>query len=483
MSPPKQPRLRASKPKTRTGCKTCRARRVKCDEGKPCCARCLRYGADCEGYEVGVQKAASTRSSLKELLPQTSHREAFLVPSVGKSPFTAVFHDNREYSYFLYFQEEAAPNISGSFDRDLWTHVIIQASWKEPSLSGLVASLGALYKAGSSTMTLSQEETDPHQQYAFQNYGRALRELQARISANPYRDTTRIALIASLLIYCFENIYGEIDSALGHLEGAFRLMQKQLKNASRRYKHSHNVSPTSALDDDLVGAFFRLDSGVLSRDHICEAEHIGSRLGIKYLEDRCDVPERFVTISEARNYLEHIQFPNIPTLSRDLLSQLNTSPLSNIDENTRNMYQIMSFHLRRWNVAFTPLYEETFTQNSKESFAAAATLRVRARSTELASKRVCARDLSPPDLFISESREIVNLSKLVAADPSFRKSFVWDCGIVPGLSIVVAACLDMSIRKEALEVLKQIVPRREGAWDSLTAVKFGERFLQMDGGD
>ena len=430
-----------------------------------------------------MRKAAPTRSSLKELLPQTSHHQAFLLTPQGKSPYTAIVHDDREYSYFLYFQEEAAPNISGSFDRDLWNHVIIQASWKEPSLSGLVASLGALYKARNSTMTLSEGKTEPHEQYAFQNYGRALRELQVRISANPYRDTTRIALIASLLIYCFENIYGEIDSALGHLEGAFRLMQKQLKNASRPYKHSDNVSPISSLDDDLVGAFFRLDSGVLSRDHICEAEHIGSRLGIKYLEDNCDVPEIFATISEARNYLEHIQFPNIPTLSRDLLSRLNTLPLSSIDEKARCMYKIMCFHLRRWDVAFTPLYEKALTQNSKETFAAAAILRVRARSTELASKRVCAQDLSPPDLFIAESREIVNLSKLVASDPSFRKSFVWDCGIVPGLSIVVAACLDMSIQKEALEVLKQIVPRREGAWDSLTAVKFGERFLRMDGGD
>ena len=71
----------------------------------------------------------------------------------------------------------------------------------------------------------------------------------------------------------------------------------------------------------------------------------------------------------------------------------------------------------------------------------------------------------------------------MAADPSFRKSFVWNCGIVPGLSILIAACLDMSIRQEALQVLKQIVPRREGTWDSLTAVQFGERCLQMEGGD
>jgi hypothetical protein len=33
---------------------------------------------------------------------------------------------------------------------------------------------------------------------------------------------------------------------------------------------------------------------------------------------------------------------------------------------------------------------------------------------------------------------------------------VWDCGIVPGLSILIAACPDMGIRKEALQVLSKL---------------------------
>ena len=403
------------------------------------------------------------------------------MPSLGASPSSAAFQDNREYLYFLYFQEEAAPNISSSFDRDLWSHVIIQASWKEPSLHGLVASLGALYKAGSlNAVTPSQVDRYPHEQYAFEKYGRALKMVQAKISANQFRDTARIALIASLLIYCFENLHGEIDSALGHLEGAFRLMQKQLSEASRLYRHSENRSPSSGLDDDLVAAFFRLDSGVLSRDVMCKSGNLGSRLGINYLEDICDIPQRFTTISEARNYLEHIQFPTIPALSRDMLLQTisSTSPMS-IDESSRNMYRLMSSHMRQWNAAFEPLYADTLVGNVKEQIIAAATLRVRAISTELSSKRVCAAELSPPEIFNSESREIVDLSKLVASGPGFQKSLVWDCGIIPGLSIVIAACLDMSIRKEALHVLKQIVPRREGAWDSSTAVQFGERCLQL----
>lgn len=47
--------------KTFTGCWTCRARHVKCDERRPLCLRCTNAKIDCEGYEVRLSWA-STRS-------------------------------------------------------------------------------------------------------------------------------------------------------------------------------------------------------------------------------------------------------------------------------------------------------------------------------------------------------------------------------------------------------------------------------------
>jgi hypothetical protein len=40
----KKTRTRAGKPKVRTGCITCKIRRVKCDENRPSCNRCIRFG-------------------------------------------------------------------------------------------------------------------------------------------------------------------------------------------------------------------------------------------------------------------------------------------------------------------------------------------------------------------------------------------------------------------------------------------------------
>ncbi|KAI0977255.1 hypothetical protein F4678DRAFT_7690 [Xylaria arbuscula] len=55
---------RATHAKARTGCLTCKRRKVKCDEAKPACARCLRSGHRCAGYEeAGVSASARRRDA------------------------------------------------------------------------------------------------------------------------------------------------------------------------------------------------------------------------------------------------------------------------------------------------------------------------------------------------------------------------------------------------------------------------------------
>lgn len=41
--------------RTFTGCRTCRRRRVKCDERKPTCRYCERLKLECEGYDALLQ--------------------------------------------------------------------------------------------------------------------------------------------------------------------------------------------------------------------------------------------------------------------------------------------------------------------------------------------------------------------------------------------------------------------------------------------
>ncbi|KAI0206336.1 hypothetical protein F4808DRAFT_115558 [Astrocystis sublimbata] len=50
---PSQKRVPARK-RTKTGCLTCRKRRIKCDEGKPTCNNCLKSKRQCEGYSQQI---------------------------------------------------------------------------------------------------------------------------------------------------------------------------------------------------------------------------------------------------------------------------------------------------------------------------------------------------------------------------------------------------------------------------------------------
>ena len=212
-------------------------------------------------------------------MPRTSHGPALLAPSLLELPITTPFQDGREYMYFRHFQQETALELSGHFDASLWNHVVLQACQNEPSVCRLTASIGALNKATMlRAMNHYEEEANSHYQYALQQYGRALKGIQVLISASQRRDSARIALITSLLIYCFENLYGELDSAIAHIESALQLMHKELSHASRRYRHLQNISPTPALEHDLVAVFVRLDNALLSTPNSPRTKIIGSRV-------------------------------------------------------------------------------------------------------------------------------------------------------------------------------------------------------------
>ena len=52
---------RQSHLKVRTGCRTCKTRRTKCDETKPSCLRCTKAKFVCEGYSISLFPADVAR--------------------------------------------------------------------------------------------------------------------------------------------------------------------------------------------------------------------------------------------------------------------------------------------------------------------------------------------------------------------------------------------------------------------------------------
>ena len=84
-------RHKAWNPKVRTGCKTCKKRKLKCDEQKPTCRRCAWAKVKCDGYEAlpkawlfEPQAQTSTQTSTSNPLPHLT-KDSLATPDSGIS--------------------------------------------------------------------------------------------------------------------------------------------------------------------------------------------------------------------------------------------------------------------------------------------------------------------------------------------------------------------------------------------------------------
>jgi hypothetical protein len=73
VSTPSHPKLRK---RTKTGCLTCRKRRIKCGEERPACANCMKFKRHCEGYNHRVVFRAPIVQSLSFHSAQLPHRSS-----------------------------------------------------------------------------------------------------------------------------------------------------------------------------------------------------------------------------------------------------------------------------------------------------------------------------------------------------------------------------------------------------------------------
>ncbi|KAJ3492653.1 hypothetical protein NLG97_g5246 [Lecanicillium saksenae] len=107
-------RTRKWAPKTKTGCKTCRIRRVKCDEGRPACKKCISTGRTCDGYETPAAPSGSPPSlstdQLMRLLDQPAHASG---PIYGGS-------SRAEKEAFFRFYNLTVKQVAGKTDTMFW---------------------------------------------------------------------------------------------------------------------------------------------------------------------------------------------------------------------------------------------------------------------------------------------------------------------------------------------------------------------------
>lgn len=96
----------------------CRIRRVKCDETKPECQRCVKGRFKCDGYSGRANRPSSQLKSSKALAP---------LKPLSRMPTVQLFKSEPEYRQFQRFCREQAAQLTGYRDTQLWSRVVLQA--------------------------------------------------------------------------------------------------------------------------------------------------------------------------------------------------------------------------------------------------------------------------------------------------------------------------------------------------------------------
>lgn len=317
-----------------------------------------------------------------------------------------------------------------------------------------------------------------HHTFAVHQYGKALRGIQKIVSTRTDVDALRIVLIASLLIFCFESIHGNQDQAIAHAVASLSLMRKRLPTSTCRWSQIQPLSSIPGLEDAILEIFIRLDNIIMSRVGHPHSSRRTSILEVSFVSGNFYMPPAFQNFIEAKTYLEHFQFHAMPYLSRltdvFLYGEKYACPIRD------NAYENLTLQLRPWYNAFKPLFDRAMRPGDKD-FISAATIYCIALSTDISFQRVCLKPADcPKELFEAEVRLIIDLTRKVVMDHRFKKTFSFDCGVVPSLFIAIMICRNREIREEAIEILRLAGDRVETTWVAKDIMALGERMMQAE---
>ncbi|EMT67770.1 hypothetical protein NOF04DRAFT_1193182 [Fusarium oxysporum II5] len=227
---------RLSKPKVRSGCLTCKTRRVKCDEGKPACARCIRGDFVCDGYETKPTKHETVLVPPAQVVP---------LRVLPLAPSTLPGLDGHSVPYLDAFRYHVAPELSGSFYMDFCEGTILTGVHQDDSIRQLVLALGALTlaiadDARDTKQSIVQSKPSPLKVWgpssvknrnhaaSLKHYLKGVQGLRERLKLDPARVSVRTMTVMTILMALFEILQGNHRSVDSILKSVTALLNEHL---------------------------------------------------------------------------------------------------------------------------------------------------------------------------------------------------------------------------------------------------------------
>ncbi|KAH8659833.1 hypothetical protein BX600DRAFT_51040 [Xylariales sp. PMI_506] len=468
-----RPSARKGSRKARTGCITCKLRRVKCDETKPTCTRCTKAGRLCHGYKAIKQDRVSKARPAKDRLLQLDMSDTLMEAGTSE-----------ERRCFQFFVDFTGPKLAFDLDTELWTALVLKLYHGEGAVRHAVLAISSLHQAqiqgdldGSGT-SLSKLHV-----FALRHYNDALHTLQEQTNEAVGHEPV-ILLLTCLLFVCIEYMQGRDTEALRYLRQG-----RELIRHFGQSPHS-NRSQLDLITKHIVPIY--LWSGITAYQFRTPLPPIP-----QVLDCYCELPPAFSSVQEARGTFYSIIDRasryvaeaarlkyQVPTLIEQLRAheserELLIRALSNwhtafavfrvvnpekVVTPTAVLLQL-SYHAGLIWISTALSVQETDFDAHIDSFSAIITL---ARSYLEATKKSWQgrRPVAPG----------------IANDPSHgvNVDFFFDTHIISPLHFTAIKCRHPLLRKAALEILQKNIHRQEGLWRAKWSARIAARCIEIE---
>lgn len=233
-----------------------RIRKVKCDEGRPACRRCVSTGRVCDGY--GVWGGGGTPYGHRQQTIVVSTDGTVAPTPTASIPILAAGAEERDY--FEWFKCRTATKIPGIFVLSFWDTLLIQACSSQPAVWHAVLTLSAVHKGNTGGVSgrSRHHAIDEQERFMLQQYTKAISRLQPHFS-NQDRSSVRIALITCMVFICLECLRGRFKTAQTHLRNGLMILRETQSSLNLNDKGPLFLKPSrESVDDWITEAFCRL---------------------------------------------------------------------------------------------------------------------------------------------------------------------------------------------------------------------------------
>ncbi|KAH8657956.1 hypothetical protein BX600DRAFT_439134 [Xylariales sp. PMI_506] len=516
---------RVSHCKVRTGCITCKKRRVKCDESRPGCSRCAKIGVQCLGYEAVTpvrdtahqSRAASQHPAAKGantaieggapacLRPRAVQRKivqldgiaSLLMLSPNPSPVklssSDVVYFDMSRNYIL--QDMRRWSYVGFFDQ----HVLRQAM-HDDCIRHAVLALSAMCKATQSVHKQQQQQQQSRQQQSQAKWAMTAKEFlagQHRLYlstkgdhynaalahyvestalcrnklANLNEDTLPTVIIATYIFTVLEMLQGNVD-AMGRLLSYNDALLKMKKRTRKPQDDlGKDANPRIDMDAELGDMFHHLSIK-------CALFPYYNNQRLLYTEllpaEIAPVPTDATPFELVRKAWERtirpIQryFICLPFMAAKGAAAL---------DDCREVQSAYITHATQWRQLVDHRLASGPDPRARQE--------LRAMKIDILVTLIyleCSLDESGSmwDTKREGFREAADLMEKVARDTSSKHiKFLYEFRLFPTIALLITKCRDWTIRQRALDMLVELLSR-DTRWSGVILVKGLQTIIDLE---